>query len=81
MRIVQVPFLATLAVALRDFYNEYEDDERGYAYLPLELRAWVCGAPRAEVVARSGAAATAIFVFWPWAGLRAAIRTVYHMCV
>ena len=29
VRLVQVPFLATLAAAVRDFYNEYEDDARG----------------------------------------------------
>ena len=59
MRLVQVPFLATLAAAVRDFYNEYEYDARGYAHLWLELRAWVCGAPGAEVVAGSGVVATA----------------------
>ena len=59
MRLVQVPFLATLAAAVRDFYNEYEYDARGYGHLRLELRAWVCGAPGAEVVAGSGEVATA----------------------
>ena len=52
--------MATLAAAVRDFYNEYEYDARGYGHLWLELRAWVCGAPGAEVVARSRTAATAI---------------------
>ena len=59
VRIVQVPFLATLAAALRDFYGDYEDDPGGYGHLWLELRAWVCGAPGAEVVAGSGVVATA----------------------
>ena len=45
---------------MRGFYGDYEDDPRGYGHLRLKLRAWVCGAPGAEVVARSGAAATAI---------------------
>ena len=44
---------------VRDFYNEYEYDARGYGHLGLELRAWVCGAPGAEVVAGSGVVATA----------------------
>ena len=39
VRIVQVPFFSTLAAAVRDFYNEYEDDARGYGHLQLELRA------------------------------------------
>ena len=51
--------MATLAAAVRDFYNEYEYDARGYGHLWLELRAWVCGAPGAEVVAGSGIVATA----------------------
>ena len=44
---------------MRDFYCKYEDDARGYGHLGLELRAWVCGAPGAEVVAGSGVVATA----------------------
>ena len=52
--------MATLAAAVRDFYNEYEYDARGYGHLWLELRAWVCGAPGAEVVVGSGGIATAI---------------------
>ena len=39
VRLVQVPFFATLAAALLDFYNEYENDPGGYGYLRLELRA------------------------------------------
>ena len=35
----QVPFLATLAAALRDFYGDYEDDPRGYQHLRFTLRA------------------------------------------
>ena len=53
-------FLATLRAALRAFYFDYEDDARGYGHLRLELRAWVCGAPGAEVVVGSGGIATAI---------------------
>ena len=53
MRLVQVHFLATLRAPLRDFYYKYEDDARGYGHLWLELRAWVCGAPGAEVVTGS----------------------------
>ena len=60
MRIVQVPFLATLAAALRDFYGDYEDDPRGYGHLRLELRAYMCGARGGEVVVGSGDIATAI---------------------
>ena len=52
--------MATLAAAVRDFYNEYEYDARGYGHLRLELRAWVCGARGAEVVVGSGVVATAI---------------------
>ena len=43
-----------MAAALRDFYGEYEDDPRGYGYLRLELRAYVCGARVGEVVVGSG---------------------------
>ena len=39
MRIVQVPFFATLAAAVRDFYGDYEDDPRGYQHLRFTLRA------------------------------------------
>ena len=59
MRIVQVPFFATLAAALLDFYCEYENDPGGYGYLRLELRAHVCGTRVGEVVAGSGVVATA----------------------
>ena len=52
--------MATLAAAVRDFYNEYEYDARGYAHLWLELRAYVCGARVGEVVVGSGGLATAI---------------------
>ena len=45
---------------MRDLIFEYENDPGGYAYLGLELRAWVRGAPGSEVVARSGVVATAI---------------------
>ena len=55
-----MPFLATLAAAVRDFYGDYEDDPGGSGYLRLELRAWVCGARGAEVVVGSGVVATAI---------------------
>ena len=51
--------MATLAAAVRAFYNEYEYDPRGYAHLRLELRAWVCGARAVEVVVGSGGVATA----------------------
>ena len=44
---------------MRDFYGDYEDDTGGYGRQWLELRAWVCGAPGAEVVAGSGVVATA----------------------
>ena len=44
---------------MRDFNGDYEDDPGGSGYLRLELRAWVCGAPGAEVVAGSGGVATA----------------------
>ena len=37
-----------------------EDDPRGYGYLRLELRAYVCGARVGEVVVGSGGIATAI---------------------
>ena len=60
MRIVQVHSLATLRAAVRDLIFEYEDDPRGCGHLRFELRAWVCGAPGAEVVAGSGGIATAI---------------------
>ena len=51
--------MATLRAAVRDLIFEYEDDPRGCGYLRFELRAWVCGAPGAEVVAGSGGVATA----------------------
>ena len=51
--------MATLRAAVRDLIFEYEDDPGGYGYLGFELRAWVCGAPGAEVVAGSGGVATA----------------------
>ena len=60
-RDIQVPFLATLAVALRDFYGDYEDDPGGYGHLRLKLRAYVCGTRVGEVVVESGEVATAIF--------------------
>ena len=66
MRLVQVLFsfpgahsAGNFEAALRDFYFTYENDPRGSGYLGLELRAWVCGAPGAEVVAGSGVVATA----------------------
>ena len=54
--------LATLAAAVRAFYNEYEDDPRGYRHLRLELRALVCRVPGSDVRVGSGGIATAIFV-------------------
>ena len=57
--------MATLAAAVRAFYNEYEHDPRGYAYLLLELRAWVCGAWAVEVVVGSGGVATAKMLVLP----------------
>ena len=39
VRLVQVHIWAILRAPLRDFYNEYEHDPRGYRYLELELRA------------------------------------------
>ena len=52
--------MATLAAAVRAFYNEYEYDPRGYAHLWIELRAYVCGARVGEAVVGSGGIATAI---------------------
>ena len=52
--------MAILRAALRDFYGDYEDDPRGYRYLRLQLRAYVCGARVGEVVVGSGGIATAI---------------------
>ena len=52
--------MAVFEAPLRDSYFAYENDPGGDQYLGLELHAWVCVAPGAEVVARSGAAATAI---------------------
>ena len=75
MRIVQVHFLATLAAALRDFYFAYEDDARGYQYLGLELRAYVCGARVGEVVVGSGGIATAISS-WAVRGHNRGVATV-----
>ena len=75
MRLVQVHFLATLAAALLDFYFAYEDDPGGYQHLGLELRAWVCGAPGAEVVAGSGVVATAILSY-VGRGLSGALESV-----
>ena len=75
--------MATLAAAVRDFYNEYEYDARGYGHLRLELRAWVCGAPGAEVVVGSGVVATAIC---PYVGrglsgaLESVSDTMYDVC-
>ena len=75
--------MATLAAAVRDFYNEYEYDARGYGHLWLELRAWVCGAPGAEVVARSGVVATAkmLVLRRGCPGPPRAFRTLCVMCV
>ena len=75
MRLVQVHFLATLAAALLDFYFAYEDDPRGYQYLGLELRAYVCGARVGEVVVGSGVVATAILSY-VGRGLSGALESV-----
>ena len=58
--LVQVHSLAILRAAVRDLIFKYEKDPGGYEYLEFKLRAWVCGAPGAEVVAGSGEVATAI---------------------
>ena len=60
MRLVQVLILAILQAAVRALYGDSENDPGGNRYLGLELRAWVCGAPGAEVVVGSGVVATAI---------------------
>ena len=49
----------TLQAAVRAFYGDSEDDPGGEGHLGLELRALVCGAPGAGVVARSGGVAPA----------------------
>ena len=68
---------------MRDFYGDYEDDPGGYGHLWLELRAWVCGAPGAEVVARSGVVATAkmLVLRRGCPGPSKAFRTLCVMCV
>ena len=75
--------MATLEAALRDFYNEYEYDARGYAHLWLELRAYVCGARVGEAVVGSGGIATAISSY-VGRGLSGAVESVsdnmYDVC-
>ena len=68
---------------MRDFYGEYEDDPRGYGYLRLELRAYVCGARVGEVVVGSGGIATAISSYLGGGLSRAAesVSDKMHECV
>ena len=75
MRLVQVHIWATLWAAVRDFYGENENHPRGYAYLRLELRAYVCGARVGEVVVGSGGIATAISSY-VGRGLSGAVESV-----
>lgn len=68
---------------MRDLYGESEDDAGGYDHLRLELRALVCRAPGAVVVARSGEFATACLAVFARSCPRPSrpMRTLYMMCV
>ena len=75
--------MAILRAAVRDFSGDYEDDPRGYRYLRLQLRAYVCGARVGEAVVGSGGIATAISSY-VGRGLSGAVESVsdnmYDVC-
>ena len=78
---VQVHILATLRAALRAFYDESENDQRGSGHVLLELRAYMCGARGGEVVVGSGGIATAISSYEGGAGCPGPSGGIQTLCV